>query len=69
MSGLADDLAVAETELQAFEAGLWKRIGLAPDGAVDAYLTEADFLTEAKLYQLRERVSRLVAERASRAAV
>ncbi len=56
------ELVQAEAALDAFEAELWRRIGLDPDGGpIDAYLNEADFTTLHRLDRLRDRVSLLLA--------
>ncbi len=52
----------AEADLDAFEAELWRRIGLDPDGPPDAYLNEAHSQTIAQLDRLRDRVSLLRSE-------
>ncbi|MBB5041952.1 hypothetical protein [Shinella fusca] len=56
---MTKELVQAEAELDAFEAELWHRIGLNPDGPPDAYLNEADFTTLHRLDKLRDRVSLL----------
>ena len=57
--GNTEELQQAEADLDAFEAELWRRIGLDPDGQPDAYLNEADFTASHRLGKLRDRVSLL----------
>ncbi|GAA4178782.1 hypothetical protein [Shinella granuli] len=61
---MTEELVQAEADLDAFEAELWRRIGLDPDGSPDAYLNEAQLQATAKLERLRDRVSLLRSEAA-----